>query len=157
MTMPDHLNRLGDALADGARAELRVARRPRRLAIALVVLAVAIPAVAYGAVRLIDTGTVAASMPAGAAIFEGRNPTCSVVSEGVEYHCTLDRPPFHEVDDFTNVKEATVDATKHVNGGCVGLDATGLEWECYLGQRAVEEHIVSQGFLGEYAPEPGHG
>jgi hypothetical protein len=113
--------------------------------------------VAYGAVRLIDTHTVAASMPAGAAIFEGRTPTCTVVTQDVEYHCTLDRPPVQEVQDFKGTVEPTVDATKHVNGGCRGLDSAGLEWQCYLGAKAVDEQIISQGFLGEYAPSPGHG
>jgi hypothetical protein len=157
MTMPEHLVLLGDALVDGARKELRVTRRPRRLAIALVVLVVAAPAVAYGAARLIDSGTVAESMPAGAAIFEGRNPTCTVVTEAVEYSCTLDRPPAPEVQDFKGTVEPTVDATKHVNGGCRSLDSAGLHWECFLGRKAVDEQIISGDFLGEYAPDPGHG
>jgi hypothetical protein len=96
-------------------------------------------------------------MPAGAAIFEGRNPTCTPVVQGVEYHCVLDRAPAPEVTDFTGTKEATVDSTKHVNGGCVGLTADGMEWECYLGNAAVEKEIISAGFLGQYAPSPGHG
>jgi len=53
--------------------------------------------------------------------------------------------------------EPTVDATKHVNGGCRALASDGLEWQCYLGQAAVDEQIISQGYLGQYAPEPGHG
>jgi hypothetical protein len=157
MTMPEQLVLLGDALVDGARKELRATRRPRRLAVALVALVITVPAVAYGAERLIDSGTVAESMPAGAAIFEGRNPTCTVVIEAVEYRCTLDRPPAPELQDFKGTVEPTVDATKHVNGGCRSLDSAGLHWECFLGRKAVDEQIVSQDFLGEYAPGPGHG
>ena len=53
--------------------------------------------------------------------------------------------------------EPTVDATKHVNGGCRSLDSEGTEWRCYLGQAAVEQRIIGPGFLGEYAPSPGVG
>jgi hypothetical protein len=51
----------------------------------------------------------------------------------------------------------SVDSTKHIDGGCVGRSDDGLVWDCYLGQAAVRESIVSADFLGEYAPEPGHG
>ena len=40
--------------------------------------------------------------------------------------------------------ESTVDATKHVNGGCRSLRSDGLEWECYLGQTAVDQQIIGQ-------------
>jgi hypothetical protein len=80
-----------------------------------------------------------------------------VVEEGVEYHCTLERPPAPEVADWKGTVEPSVDATKHVNGGCRSLESDGLTWTCYLGHRAVEEKIVSADFLGEYAPSPGQG
>ena len=44
-----------------------------------------------------------------------------------------------------------------MNGGCRSLDSAGLQWECYLGRKAVDEQIIGPGFLGEYAPPPGHG
>ena len=53
--------------------------------------------------------------------------------------------------------EPTVDATEHVNGGCRSLTSDGISWECYRGEEAVRQQIVSEGFLGEYAPSPGHG
>lgn len=53
--------------------------------------------------------------------------------------------------------EPTVDATKHVNGGCRAQNAAGTEWECYIGEAAVKQQIISQGFLGQYAPSPGVG
>ena len=65
--------------------------------------------------------------------------------------------PAPEVADWKGTVEPTVDATKHVNGGCRALASDGLEWQCYLGQAAVDEQIVGRGFLGQYAPEPGHG
>ena len=59
--------------------------------------------------------------------------------------------------DWTGTVEATVDATKHVNGGCRAQNATGTEWECYIGEAAVRENIIGQSFLGQYAPAPGVG
>ncbi len=53
--------------------------------------------------------------------------------------------------------EPSVDSTKHVNGGCRALNAAGTEWECYIGEAAVTQSIISQGFLGQYAPSPGVG
>lgn len=53
--------------------------------------------------------------------------------------------------------EETVDATKHVNGGCRALNDLGTEWECYIGEAAVQQRIISHGFLGQYASGPGVG
>jgi hypothetical protein len=53
--------------------------------------------------------------------------------------------------------EPTVDASKHVNGGCRSLARDGREWECYLGQKAVDERIIGPSLLGAYAPSPGAG
>jgi hypothetical protein len=163
MTVSPELRRLGDALERAARDDLEAVPRwsrllhSRRFVIALAAAAVAVPVAAVGAARLIGGDQVAQSMPAGAAIFAGRSPTCTAVVPNVEYHCVLDRPPFPEVQDFKGVVEATVDGTKHVNGGCRGLTSDGLVWQCYLGEEAVRQRIVSQSFLGEYAPAPGHG
>jgi hypothetical protein len=44
-----------------------------------------------------------------------------------------------------------------VNGGCRSLASDGREWECYVGQAAVDQQIIGAGFLGEYAPAPGQG
>jgi hypothetical protein len=53
--------------------------------------------------------------------------------------------------------EPTVDATKHVNGGCRSLTSDGRVWQCYIGRAAVDEKIIGPDFLGEYAPTPGVG
>jgi hypothetical protein len=150
------LARLGDALERAARADLRPAPRRRRALVALTATVAVLSGGAAIASQLLG-GDVSNSMLAGAAIFEGTHPTCTEVVKDVEFHCVLDRAPFHEVDDFTGTKEATVDASKHVNGGCEGLDAAGLEWECYLGEAAVEHQIIDQGFLGQASFGPGHG
>ena len=51
----------------------------------------------------------------------------------------------------------TVDKTQHVNGGCRSLTSAGTEWECYIGQAAVDQQIISQGFLGQVETTPGVG
>ena len=53
--------------------------------------------------------------------------------------------------------EPSVDASKHVNGGCRSLEQDGREWECYIGQAAVDQQIIGQSLLGEFAPTPGVG
>ena len=160
------LDRLGAALERAAARDLAgqatpPRRRPRRtgrlVAVTLAALALA-GGVAFAASRaLVDEDTVAASLPAGTFSLIGTEPTCTVVREGVEYHCTLARPPAPEVEDWTGTVEPTVDATQHVNGGCRALDAAGMEWRCYLGREAVRQRIIGAGFLGEPSAGPGRG
>jgi hypothetical protein len=156
------LDRLGDALEraaerDVAGARTQRQRRSRRLALAAVAVAVAIPGLAFAADRLIGGPEVARSLPAGTRALAGTNPSCTAVVQDVEYHCVLERPPAPEVADWKGTVEPTVDATKHVNGGCRSLTSDGLEWQCYIGRAAVDQQIVGAGFLGEYAPSPGVG
>jgi hypothetical protein len=37
------------------------------------------------------------------------------------------------------------------------LNDAGTHWRCYIGRAAVEQKIISEGFLGETAPSPGQG
>ena len=159
MTHPELID-LGDRLERAVASNLTEPhgrRGPRKLVLAVAALVVAVPGIALGARALISEGEVAAGLPAGTKALAGTQPTCTAVREGVEYHCVLKRPPAPEVADWKGTVEPTVDATKHVNGGCRSLRSDGLEWQCYLGQAAVDEKIVGAGFLGEYAPEPGVG
>ena len=153
------LNDLGDALERAAAADLAVKRRrPRKLLLAAAALAVAIPGLAFAANALISSDDVAASLPAGTRMLQGTEPRCTVVEQDVEYRCVLTKPIMSpEVSDMKGVVEPTVDATKHVNGGCRSLDSDGRRWQCYIGQAAVDQRIISAGFLGEYAPTPGVG
>ena len=86
-----------------------------------------------------------------------------MVTNNVEYHCVLDRAPQVEATDangnpiYKGVVEPTVDADHKVNGGCRGLTTDGLQWQCYIGQKAVDEQIVGPGFLGETVSGPGVG
>ena len=160
-SLDPRLTTLGDELERACAADLTP--KPRRLRVtrrvllaAAVAAAVLGGAAAFAAVRL-STDDVARSLPAGTAALIGTDPACSVVKANVEYHCVLAKAPAPEVSDWKGTVEPTVDATKHVNGGCRSLTSDGLEWQCYLGQAAVDQQIVSAGFLGQYAPEPGRG
>jgi len=158
------LDPLGSALEDAARDDLAAAATPTRrrritsrVAIAVAAVAVLVPGVALAASQLIGTDDVARSLPAGTLALAGTNPTCIVVRLDVEYLCTLEHAPAPEVSDWKGTVEPTVDATKHVNGGCRSLTSDGRQWRCYLGQAAVDQQIIGAGFLGEYAPSPGVG
>jgi hypothetical protein len=151
------LSSLGDAIERAAAADLPRRRPRRRLALAAAAVAIAVPGFAFAADRLTGGDEVAASMPAGTLSLAGTEPTCTVVEQDVEYHCVLAHPPAPEVSDWMGTVEPTVDRTKHVNGGCRSLRSDGLEWQCYVGDAAVEQQIIAAGFLGEYAPSPGVG
>jgi hypothetical protein len=158
------LHRLGDALECAAAADLaprdgvfRRLRSRKRVVLVVAALAVVLPGGGAIASALLDNHEVSDSIVAGGMIFQGRHPRCTVVDAGVEYHCTLDKPPMHEVENFAGTVYQTVDATQHVNGGCRGLTADGLEWECWIGQAAVDQKIISQGFLGEVQTVPAVG
>jgi hypothetical protein len=153
------LDRLGDELERACAADLaaRRPRRTRRLVLAAVAAAAVLGAGAGVAAVQLTSDDVAHSLPAGTAALIGTDPTCTAVSRDVEYRCVLAKAPAPEISDWKETVEPTVDATKHVNGGCRSLQPDGLVWECYIGQAAVDHGIVSQGFLGQYAPEPGHG
>jgi hypothetical protein len=157
--MNPRLAALGDALEAAARRDLRLAARPRRrrLIVAVAALAIAVPGGAIAATQLINSGEVEKSIPAGTFSLIGTQPKCTVVKENVEFHCGLARDPAPEVQDWKGTVEPTVDASKHVNGGCRSLASNGREWECYIGQEAVRQKIIAQGFLGQFAPGPGRG
>ena len=66
-------------------------------------------------------------------------------------------PPAPADTDWTGTVEATVDPSQHVNGGCRAQNAAGTEWECYIGEAAVQHQIIGRTFLRQYAPAPGVG
>jgi hypothetical protein len=158
--MNPELDTLGDALERATAADLRPAHRvPRKLLLSAAAIAVAVPGIAFAAHELTTSpDQVAASLPAGTRMLIGTDPTCTVLKANVEYHCVLGKPiPSPEMSDLKGTVEPTVDATKHVNGGCRSLTSDGREWQCYIGQAAVDQQIIGAGFLGEYAPTPGVG
>jgi hypothetical protein len=154
------LDRLGDVLERAAAVDLAPSRwrRPRgRVLLLAATLAIVIPGGAAIASALLSTHDVSQSVVAGGLIFQGTHPACTVVVEGVEYLCTIDKPAFPMVDDFTNVAYQTVDSTQHVNGGCRSLAADGRTWRCWIGQAAVDHKIISQDFLGQLQTGPATG
>ena len=179
--IPDRLAQLGEALDHAVRADLAAhayarthgqrLRRPRRLprtrrfALGAAAAAVLVPAAAVAATELISNSQVAASLPQGTQALIGTNPSCTVVTAGVEYHCVLASAP--SIDgaptdasgnpQWLGTVEDTVDATKHVNGGCRSQNQAGTDWECYIGQVAVQHGVIGQSLLGQYAPSPGAG
>lgn len=159
--MTAELTTLGDTLEHAFSDDLaarRRSRRTRRLLLVAATLAIAVPSLAFATSALISNEEVAASLPAGTRMLQGTEPRCTVVEQDVEYHCELTKPIANpEVADLTGTVEPTVDATKHVNGGCRSLDSKGREWQCYIGRAAVDQQIIGPGFLGEYAPAPGVG
>jgi hypothetical protein len=166
-TLGDRLERAATAdLASAVTAPAPASRRrrvTRRLGIVIAVLAIGIPGVAIGANQFVSSDSVAQSMPAGTLALAGTEPTCTVVTKDTEFHCTLAKAPAIEVTDaqgnpaWKGAAEPSVDASKHVNGGCRGLTDDGTEWECYIGQAAVDHKIIGQQFLGQFAPSPGVG
>jgi hypothetical protein len=152
------LDRLGDDLERAARRDLRPRRRHRRgVAIAAVTALIAVPGAAVAAIELVSTDDVARSIPAGTLSLAGTEPDCTVVRQDVEYNCVLARAPGPEVSDWKGTVEPTVDASKHVNGGCRSLNSKGTEWRCYIGGEAVKQQIVGPDLLGAFAPSPGSG
>jgi hypothetical protein len=144
-------------VATGVDARRRPSRRRRRIVLAGIAAAILIPTVAVAANQLIGGDQVAASMPAGTLSLAGTEPTCTVVRKNVEFHCLLARPPAPEVSDWKGTVEPTVDASSHVNGGCRSLVSDGTEWQCYIGQEAVDQQIIGQDLLGQVSSGPGVG
>jgi hypothetical protein len=157
--VPAKLDRLGDVLERAAAADLVPRRRlsRRRVVLLAATLAVVIPGGGAIASALLSGHDVSQSVVAGGLIFQGTHPDCTAEVEGVQYLCTIDKPAFPMVDDFTGVTYQTVDATQHVSGGCRSLAADGKTWRCWIGQAAVDHKIISQDFLGEVQTGPATG
>ena len=154
--MTGRLNSIGDDLERAAAKDLRGDRRRRRVAIGAAALAFLLPGAALAG-GLLTTEDVERSLPAGTKFLVGTTPECEVVKDGVEYTCTIKGSFESEIEDLKGTVEPTVDATKHVNGGCRSLRSDGREWTCYIGEEAVRQQIIGPDFLGEYAPAPGVG
>jgi hypothetical protein len=150
ITEPPTLEGLGDALAASTERDLRArrGRSIRRVAVAGVLVAL-IATGTVAAATLLSPKQVAAGMPAGAVIFDGTHPTCAADPAGRVFHCTLTHAP-RESSDYTGTKEVLVVDGKAA-GGCIGRDAAGMTWDCYVGQDAVDQEIITQDFLGEPA------
>ena len=99
-------------------------------------------------------------MPAGALVLAGTQPTCTTVTDGrrVPLRARQGRTAAGGLRTARAPSSQTVDKTKHVNGGCRSLTlGRAREWECYIGQAAVDQQIISKGFLGQVETAPGVG
>lgn len=95
-------------------------------------------------------------MPAGAAIFEQTDPSCLPNPDGTSFRCRLTRPPGGDIDTYLGAREVlAIDGA--AAGGCIGLDAAGMTWDCFIGQAAVDHEIIGQEFLGQPVSGPGQG
>ena len=128
----------------------RTRRRLRPLvAVGLLAGAIAVGGGVAAAAGVFSHETVERGMPGGSVIFTGTDPSCTT-TDGIEFDCVLAHAPTAEVlDDYVGTTETIVDDGSIVNGACVGEDADGLHWTCYIGQRAVDEGLVGQDFLGQ--------
>jgi hypothetical protein len=117
-------------------------------------LSVALAAVVLGACG--PAIQVEQGMPAGAAIFDQTDPTCLPNPDGTSFRCRLSRSPADDLPTYVGAKEVlAIDGV--AAGGCIGLDAAGLTWDCFIGQAAVEHDIIDQEFLGQPVAGPGQG
>ena len=122
----------------------------RRVALAVVILAV-IGTGTAAAAGLFSPKQIEAAMPAGAVLFDQTDPTCAHQGSNGAFRCTLaTRTDRSTVPDYLGTKEILVVAGK-IAGGCIGRDEAGLTWDCYVGQDAVDQEIITKDFLGEPA------
>jgi hypothetical protein len=135
----------------------RARRRTRRIVAIGTIAIIGIGGAAAAAVSTMSSEEVSHGLPGGSMIFQGTKPSCRSI-DGVVFDCTLASPPTQErLDDYTGAAELFVDKDLNIAGGCRGQSADGLKWTCYLGQRAVDEAILTADLLGEYSPSPGRG
>ncbi|MGZ4178794.1 MAG: hypothetical protein ACXVUX_21495 [Solirubrobacteraceae bacterium] len=162
------LQELGDALHAATAVDVRPAVPPlpvrprrRRIIAGLVVAVIAIPGVALAAGALISPSQVARSIPQGTLALLKTHPTCTVMTAGVVYDCTLASAPSDDggplAGQWLGTVEPTVDASQRVNGGCRSLNRAGTHWRCYVGRAAVRQQIIGAGFLGQHSSGPGEG
>ena len=142
------------ARADAARAAAslpRPAARPARrlhfgraragLALALLLIAVAIPGVVIATGLIGPERAAANGLPSGSTVMTATQPTCTAIREGVEYQCAFAESP--RVGRVVR----TVDTSGQVNGGCRSQNAVETLWICYFGTAAVRHQVVAQEVL----------
>jgi hypothetical protein len=111
---------------------------------------------AAAAAGLFSHETVERGMPGGAQIFAGTNPSCTS-SDGIVFDCVLATAPVGEPINNLGTVEMIVDEASKINGGCRSTDEAGMRWTCFIGQRAVDEQIISANLLGQPLTGPASG
>jgi hypothetical protein len=94
----------------------------------------------------------ALAYPDGGMMLGGQRPLCTAL-DATSYSCTLPEPFPGDVPNYddTGYAEFYTDDTGVVTGGCRSTSADASAWICYVGERAVEQQIIGDGFLGEVA------
>jgi len=110
-----------------------------RLALAMLVVAVAIPGIVIAAGPIGPDQASANGLPAGSTVMTATQPTCTAIREGVEYECAFAESP--RVGRLVR----TVDASGQVNGGCRAQNAIETFWICYFGKAAAHHRVLGQG------------
>jgi hypothetical protein len=155
--VPD-LARFGDQLEAAAERSLGSTRRRRRLGqagIGVLVLTIVAAGTAIAA-GVFTPRQVATGMPAGTLMFGGTHPTCTIDDDGVTYHCALASVPDGGLSDYRGSKQL-VAIDQKIAGGCIGQDAAGRHWDCWIGKDAVRHDILVEDLLGQPELEPGQG
>jgi hypothetical protein len=163
MTHPDpttDLLDLGDALQAAVAADLHKPRRRKRLAVgaAVAVGALGLSGAVAAATGVFSSDHVERGMPNGATMFQGTHPKCSEVEAGVVFDCEVPGGPDKSVeslDDYLGTIEPLSSDDLVISGGCRSEDHEGIRWTCYVGQRAVDEGLIGQDFLGFHQPVAG--
>jgi hypothetical protein len=109
-----------------------------RVALALLVLALALPGVVIGTGMLSPGQAAANGLPAGSTVMTATQPTCTALREGVEYRCVFAAAPAQ------GGVVHTVDSSGQVDGGCRSRNEVETIWICYFGVVAVHQQVVSQ-------------
>ena len=144
--------------APAARSSRRIPRRLLAVGAAVVLLLGVVGAGIAARQLLKSPAEEERGLPAGSALFIGTDPSCTTVDDH-QFHCVLKSAPTVEYleGSYVGSKMLTVDATKHIDGGCIARSADGLDWDCYLGEAAVDHGILVRDLLGQYQPGPSHG
>jgi hypothetical protein len=152
---------LGDDLEAAAERDLAARHhRRKKVTIAATIGAVAVvgaSAAVAAAAGVFDSDEVEVGMPNGATMFQGTSPECTEIEAGVVFRCHVPGGPHESVEQpsYKGAIEVLSSPDLVVSGGCVGQDDAGTEWLCYVGQRAVDEGLIAQDFLGYHQPAPG--
>src|ERR1700737_289296 len=151
---PALVSRITADLDRTKRTKRPLGRGAKGLVLLAAVTALLVPT-AVVATSLLTPRDVAVGMPGGSYVFTGTNPTCVVVTDGVEYRYTLGHAPTVEtVSNYLGAKQILEGPGKTIVGGCIGASSDGLHWQCYIGDAAVQHGILVKSFLGQPVTAP---
>jgi hypothetical protein len=154
---PALVSRISHEMDRPGRKRRPLGRTTKGVLLLAAVTALLVPT-AVVATSLLTPHDVAVGMPGGSYVFTGTNPTCVVVTDGVEYRCTLAHAPTVEtVPDYTGAKQLLEGTDKTITGGCIGANRDGLHWECFIGDAAVQHGILVKSMLGQPLTGPSRG